>query len=87
MAYKVQRPCKVCGKLYTPCADCENDKSAFHWRTVACSPECGKNIFEKVMKARNKVKGKKEVKKTLITADPDLSVDNRSNESESKKIE
>lgn len=87
MAYKVQRPCKVCGKLYTPCADCENDKSAFHWRTVACSPECGKKYFEKVMKARNRVKGKKEVKKTLITADPDLSVDNRSNESESKKIE
>ena len=49
--------------------------------------ECGKKYFEKVMKARNKVKGKKEVKKTLITADPDLSVDNRSNESESKKIE
>ncbi|MBQ0036428.1 MAG: hypothetical protein KBT35_05880 [Firmicutes bacterium] len=54
MAYKVQKPCKVCGKMYTPCGDCENDKSAFHWRTVACSIGCGKKYFELVEKERNK---------------------------------
>ena len=59
MAYKVQKPCKVCGKMFTPCADCERDKTAFHWRTVACSVECGKKYFEMVMKARSKTTVKK----------------------------
>lgn len=50
--YKVQKSCKVCGRMYTPCADCESDKTAFHWRTVACSRECGKKYFEMVLNAR-----------------------------------
>lgn len=55
MAYKVQKPCKICGKLYTPCPECENDKSAFHWRTVACSIECGRKYFELVEIQRNHI--------------------------------
>lgn len=54
--YKVQKQCKACGKWYTPCADCENDNTAFHWRTVACSPECGRKYFAMVDTARNKEK-------------------------------
>ena len=54
--YKVQKQCKACGKRYTPCFDCENDKTAFHWRTVACSPECGRKYFAMVEAARNKEK-------------------------------
>ena len=50
---KVQKPCKTCGKMFTPCADCERDKSMFHWRTVACSLECAKAYFAKVEEARN----------------------------------
>ena len=53
MAYKVQKPCKICGKLYTPCGDCERDNIAFHWRTVACSYECGQAYLKKVLVARN----------------------------------
>lgn len=52
MAYKVQKPCRVCGKMYTPCADCENDKVVFRWRTVACSPECGKEYFRRILESR-----------------------------------
>ena len=52
---KVQKPCKTCGKMFTPCADCERDKSMFHWRTVACSLECAKVYFAKVEEARNHV--------------------------------
>ncbi len=52
MAYKVQKPCKICGNLYTPCGDCERDNVAFHWRTVACSYECGQKYLKKVMTAR-----------------------------------
>ena len=49
---KVQKPCKICGKMFTPCADCERDKNMFHWRTVACSPECARTYFAKVEEAR-----------------------------------
>lgn len=52
MGYKVQKPCRVCGSLYTPCSDCENDKSAFHWRKVACSIECASKYFELIEKSR-----------------------------------
>lgn len=53
MSYKVQKACKICGKLYTPCSDCENDKTSFHWRTVACSRECGMKYFKKIEESRN----------------------------------
>ena len=67
MPYKVQKPCKICGKLYTPCSDCERDKTAFHWRTVACSLECGSKYFKLVEETRNpKVEEKVvEVKETV----------------------
>ncbi len=48
MASKVQKPCRICGKMFTPCADCENDKTMFRWKRVACSPECAKEYFSKV---------------------------------------
>lgn len=54
MGYKVQIPCKGCGKMFTPCANCVNDNSAFHWRAIACSPECAKKYFKAVEEARNK---------------------------------
>ena len=53
MAYKVQKPCRMCGKMYTPCSDCESDKSAFHWRTVACSTKCAMEYFKKIEESRN----------------------------------
>ena len=54
MGYKVQIPCKGCGKMFTPCANCVNDNSAFHWRAIACSPECAKKYFKAVEEARSK---------------------------------
>jgi hypothetical protein len=49
---KVTKPCRVCGKTFVPCKDCVNDKTAFHWREVACSEECGKEYLRQVMEAR-----------------------------------
>lgn len=63
MSYRVQKPCKVCGKLYTPCSDCENDKVIFRWRTVACSYECGQEYLKRVMEARSNNTAKNEQKK------------------------
>lgn len=68
MTYKVQKPCKVCGKMYTPCVDCERDKSAFHWRTVACSVECGLEFFRQVEEAR-KPKEAVQEKETIPTSE------------------
>lgn len=64
MAYKVQKPCKVCGKMYTPCSDCEQDNKTFRWRTVACSMKCGMEYFKMVEEAR---KPKVETKEETIT--------------------
>ena len=54
MAYKVQKPCKVCGRMYTPCFDCEQDNKTFRWRTVACSVKCGMEYFKLVEEYRDK---------------------------------
>ena len=85
MSYKVQKPCNVCGRLYTPCGDCERDNTAFHWRTVACSYKCGQEYLRRVMEARskdekieqkkeeasviNKIKEEKTPKKTFMRTD------------------
>lgn len=53
MSYKVQRPCRVCGKMYTPCSNCDNDNVSFRWRTVACSVECGMEYFKRIEESRN----------------------------------
>lgn len=52
MADKVQKPCKICGKPFTPCADCAKDKTMFHWKRVACSQECARKYFAKVEASR-----------------------------------
>ena len=55
MASKIQKPCRVCGKMFYPCVDCAKDKTMFHWRAVACSLECAKAYFAKVEEARKPV--------------------------------
>ena len=72
MSNKVQKPCKVCGKMYTPCSDCERDKYAFHWRTVACSIECGKEYFRMVEEARKPKVEVKDVEVETITEEVDV---------------
>lgn len=52
MGNKIQKQCRICGKMFTPCSNCENDKNIFHWRKVACSPICAKKYFAKIEKAR-----------------------------------
>lgn len=64
MATKVQKPCKICGKMFTPCADCENDKTMFHWKRVACSPECAKEYFAKIEESRRS-KAKPEISQAI----------------------
>ena len=89
MAYLVQKLCKICGREYTPCADCENDKSAFHWRIVACSAECGKKYLEKVEKARKKQIKKEHTKLNINVAKDEKNIPKTelAIENDNKKIE
>ncbi len=52
MPATVQKPCKICGKLFTPCADCEQDKAVFRWKSIACSQKCAKAYFAKIEESR-----------------------------------
>lgn len=87
MAYKVKKHCRVCGKMYVPCADCENDNTVFHWRTVACSYECGKKYFEKVLEERNKstkMKSVSSAKKSVQTKKISEKVENSTDKKNEK---
>ncbi len=52
MTEKIQKPCKICGKMYTPCADCTDSTSVFRWRRVACSRECAGEYFARIEASR-----------------------------------
>lgn len=47
-------PCRVCGKMFTPCNKTSNALGAFNYREVACSPECGAEYLRRVQAARQK---------------------------------
>lgn len=51
---KIKKSCRICGKEYTPCSYCENDKMAFHYRTICCSRECAQIYLARVLEARQK---------------------------------
>ena len=57
---KVKKKCRICGKEYTPCSYCENDKMAFHYRTICCSRKCAEVYLARVLEARQKVNEIKE---------------------------
>lgn len=52
---KVKKICRICGKEYTPCSYCENDKMAFHYRTICCSRACAQIYLARVLEARGKI--------------------------------
>lgn len=51
--------CRVCGKEYTPCKNSYYDSSAFNWKEVACSPECGAVYLERIIASRQPVSEEK----------------------------
>ncbi len=45
MADKKMIPCRVCGKMFVPCAYCLKHSDTFRWRNFACSIECAKKYI------------------------------------------
>lgn len=87
MGYKVQKPCRVCGKMYTPCAYCENDKSVFHWRTVACSLTCAKEYFRRIEESRKPKDNSIEVSNINSVVTENKDVDSSMESTDSKDVE
>lgn len=49
-------PCKVCGKMYEPCAYCQSHADTFRWRNFACSIECANKYVVDAKNFRKKQK-------------------------------
>ena len=63
-------PCRVCGKLFTPCAYCQAHEDVFRWRNFACSRECALKYINDTIAYRESLKNKDkeniEIKETEI---------------------
>ena len=46
--------CRICGKEYKACKTQLSNRDKFNWRAVACSPECGREYFRRVLEERAK---------------------------------
>lgn len=56
MSNKKMIPCRVCGKLFEPCATCQAHNDIFRWRNFACSRECAEKYISETIAYRNSLK-------------------------------
>jgi len=64
MAEKKKIPCRVCGKLFEPCAYCQSHDDVFRWRNFACSRECATKYINETIAYRKSLNKKEEVNST-----------------------
>ena len=50
--------CRVCGKLFKPCAYCQSHADVFRWRNFACSRECATKYINDTIAYRDSLKSK-----------------------------
>ncbi len=58
MAKKKMIPCRVCGKMFEPCAYCQAHSDVFRWRNFACSIGCAEKYINEAI-AYREAKAKK----------------------------
>lgn len=56
MSEKKKIHCRVCGKLFEPCATCQSDNSMFRWRNFACSKQCAEQYISETIAYRESLK-------------------------------
>lgn len=56
MPNKKMIPCRICGKLFEPCAICQAHNDMFRWRNFACSRECADKYISETIAYRNSLK-------------------------------
>ena len=76
---KKKNPCRVCGKLFEPCAYCQSHADVFRWRNFACSRECATKYINDTIAYRESLKNKeteivKEVE-SVVSATENVSVE------------
>lgn len=76
---KKKIPCRVCGKLFEPCAYCQSHADVFRWRNFACSRECATKYINDTIAYRESLKNKeteivKEVE-SVVSATENVSVE------------
>ena len=80
MAEKKKKiPCRVCGKLFEPCAYCQDHSDVFRWRNFACSRECAEKYINETIAYRESSRNKetetvKEVE-SIVSATKNVSVE------------
>ena len=60
MEEKKKIPCRVCGKLFKPCAYCQSHADTFRWRNFACSIGCATKYINDAIAYRESSKNKEE---------------------------
>ena len=86
---KKKIPCRVCGKLFEPCAYCQSHADVFRWRNFACSKECATKYVNDTIAYRESIKNKEnEMVEKVETTIEEVSVEkpNTRRKKASKKI-
>lgn len=78
--------------MFTPCADCENDKTMFRWKKVACSRKCAMKYFAKIEESRKTPSAEMENKEMNKVSHSDTiseskKITRKKNNEESEQIE
>ena len=75
MAETKKIPCRVCGKLFKPCAYCQSHADVFRWRNFACSRECATKYIDDTIAYRETLKNKdNEVSEKVDVVTEEISV-------------
>lgn len=74
MDEKKKIPCRVCGKLFKPCAYCQSHADVFRWRNFACSKECATKYINDTIAYRESLKNKEE----KVTEDAEVVIEDTS---------
>ena len=76
MAENKKIPCRVCGKLFVPCAYCQSHADTFRWRNFACSKECATKYINDTIAYRESLKNKdNEVSEKVEVVPEEVSVE------------
>lgn len=75
MAETKKIPCRVCKKLFVPCAYCQSHADVFRWRNFACSRECATKYIDDTIAYRESLKNKdNEVSEKVEVVTEEISV-------------
>lgn len=75
MAETKKIPCRVCKKLFVPCAYCQSHSDVFRWRNFACSRECATKYIDDTIAYRESLKNKdNEVSEKVDVVTEEISV-------------